>query len=165
MSLDNSSTETRCDTLKEVVLYQGEDAKRSHQKLFSLHDSCYFPAGDSVVASILSLDLQNISKLHISARWEAMLEIALWTSGKPLMRDVILLLKRAGVGDDETAPFKEAETGDIFPWLYYGNRFDILRKVCNTAKTRIDSKLERKKLLVYCHLSMEGSERIIASNL
>lgn len=148
-----------------MVLYQGESAKKCHQKLFSLNDSCYRPSGEGIVASILSLDLQNVSKLHISAGWEAMLEVALWTLERPPLHDVISILKRAGVGDDEVAPFKEAEVGDIFPWLYYGNRFDVLRKVCNTAKLRIESKLEKKKLLVYCHLSMDGSERIIASNL
>ncbi len=163
--METFSPETRSDTLKEVVLYQGEAAKKSHQQLFSLHNSCYLPAGESIVQSILSLDLQDVSKLHISAGWEAIIEVALWTLGRPMMSDVIFLLKRAGVSDDETAPFKSAEVGDIFPWLYYGNRFDVLRRICNTAKTRIDSKLERKKLLVYCHLSMEGSERIVASNL
>ncbi len=163
--METFSTEISSDTLKEVVLYQGEAAKKSHQQLFSLRDSCYCPAGESIVASILSIDLKNVSKLHISAGWEAMLEVALWTLHRPMMSDVIFLLKRAGVGDDETAPFKSAEVGDIFHWLYYGNRFDVLRRICNTAKTRIDSKLERKKLLVYCHLSMEGSERIVASNL
>ncbi len=163
--METFSAETRCDTLKEVVLYQGEAAKKSHQKLFSLPDSCYCAAGDSIVTDILSMDLANVSKLHISAGWQAMLQIALWTSGRPLAHDVISLLKRAGIGDDEIAPFKKAEAEDIFPWLYYGNRFDVLRRICNTAKTRIDSKLERKKLLVYCHLSMDDSERIVASNL
>jgi N-acetyl-anhydromuramyl-L-alanine amidase AmpD len=94
-----------------------------------------------------------------------MLEVALWTPGRPPVHDVLGLLKRAGVGDDEIAPFKKSEVADLFPWLYYGKRLDVLRRVCNTAKTRIDSKLERKKLLVYCHLSMDDAGRIVASNL
>ncbi len=151
--------------MKEVVLYQGEASKRSHQNLFSLDDACYCPAGESMVAAILSADLENCSKLHISAGWEAMLEVALWTSGRPLVHDVLALLKRAGVGDDEIGPFKKSEVADLLPWLYYSKRFDVLRRVCNTAKTRIDSKLERKKLLVYCHLSMDDAGRIVASNL
>ncbi len=118
-----------------------------------------------MVASILSVDLANISKLHISAGWEAMLEAALWTLGRPSVHDVLALLKKAGIGDDEIAPFRKSEVADLFPWLYYGKRFDVLRRVCNTAKARIDSKLERKKLLVYCHLSEDHTGRIVASNL
>ena len=159
------SAETRTGTSREIVLYQGEAAKKSHQHLFALDDSCYFPAGQSIVSSILSADLDDVSKLHISVGWEAMIELALWTSGKPVVNDVLFLLKRAGIGDDEIAPFMKAEVGDIFPWLYYGKRFDVLRKICNTAKTRVDAKLERKKLLVYCHLSMDDAGRIVASNL
>jgi len=163
--LETFSAETRSGTVKEVVLYQGEAAKRSHQNLFSLDDSCYCLTGESIVASIISINLENVSKLHISAGWEAMLEVALWTTVKPPVHDVIVLLKRAGIGDDEIAPFKKSEVGDILPWLYYGKRFDVLRRICNTAKTRIDSKLERKKLLVYCHLSTDEAGSIIASNL
>jgi hypothetical protein len=163
--LETFSAETRSGTVREIVLYQGEAAKRSHQNLFSLDDACYCLTGESIVASILSINLDNVSKLHISVGWEAMLEVALWTTAKPRVHDVIVLLKRAGIGDDEIAPFKKSEVDDIFPWLYYGKRFDVLRRICNTAKTRIDSKLERKKLLVYCHLSMDEAGRIIASNL
>ncbi len=165
MSLETFSTETRSDTLREIVLYEGEAAKTSHQNLFRLEDSCYCPTGESIVASILSVNLENVSKLHISTGWEAMLEVALWTTDRPPVHDVISLLKRAGIGDDEIVPFKKSEVSDIFPWLYYGKSFDVLRRICNTAKTRIDSKLERKKLLVYCHLSMDEAGRIIASSL
>ncbi len=163
--METFSAETRFGTVREVVLYQGEAAKRSHQNLFSLDDSCYCPTGESIVASILSANLGNVSKLHISAGWDAMLEVALWTTARPPVHDVLVLLRRAGIGEDEIGPFKKSEVGDIFPWLYYGKRFDVLRKLCNTAKTRIDSKLERKKLLVYCHLAMADVGRIIASNL
>lgn len=148
-----------------MVLYQGEAAKRSHQSLFSLDEACYCPAEEGMVASILSADLDNVSRLHISAGWEAILEVALWTSDSPPVHEVLSLLKKAGIGDNEIAPFKKSEVADLFPWLYYGKRFDVLRRVCNFAKTRIDSKLERKKLLVYCHLSMEDAGRIVASNL
>lgn len=151
--------------MREIVLYKGEAAKRSHQNLFSLDDSCYCLTGESIVASILSVNLENVSKLHISTGWEAMLEVALWTTGRPPVHDVLVLLRRAGIGDDEIAPFRKSEVGDIFPWLYYGKRFDVLRRICNTAKTRIDAKLERKKLLVYCHLSTDETGRIVASNL
>ncbi len=157
--------ETLSGTFREVVLYQGEAAKRSHQNLFFLDDKCYCPVGESIVGSILSVDLDNVSKLHISAGWEAMLEVALWTKAKPHVHDVIVMLKKAGIGGDEIAPFNKSEVGDIFPWLYYGKRFDVLRRICNTAKTRIDSKLGRKNILVYCHLSMDDAGRIIASNL
>jgi hypothetical protein len=163
--LETFSAETRTGNTSEIVLYQGEAAKKSHQQLFALDDSCYCPAGGSIVESVLSADLDDVSRLHISVGWEAMTELALWTPHVPPVNDVLLLLKKAGIGDDEVAPFTKGEVRDIFPWLYYGKRFDVLRRVCNTAKTRVDAKLERKKLLVYCHLSEDEAGRIVASNL
>jgi len=52
-----------------------------------------------------------------------------------------------------------AHINDLFPWLYYSNRFDILRKICGIAKTRIESKIDSKTVLVYCHLVSEETAR------
>jgi len=163
--LETFSTGARVDALREVVLYQGEAAKKSHRQLFSLGDGCYQSVCGNMSESILSVDLENVSKLHISAGWEAMLEVALWTTGKPTVHEVLGLLRKSGVTDQELVPFAKSEVRDIFPWLYYARRFDVLRKVCNTAKAKTEMRLARKNVLVYCHMVSEEIEKIVASNL
>ena len=147
------------------MLYQGDAAKRSHRHLFRLDEACYRNAGEDMVGSVLSVDLKDVSRLHISVCWETMVRMALWTSGPPPIHDVLALLKKAGVADEELSPFIAADVRDLFPWLYYGKRFDVLRKICNLAKAKTESKLGKKKLLVYCHLVSDEVGTIIASNL
>lgn len=147
------------------MLYQGDAAKRSHRHLFCLDEACYRSAGEDMVGSVLSVDLKDVSRLHISVCWETMVRMALWTSGPPSIHDVLALLRKAGVADEELPPFIAADVRDLFPWLYYGKRFDVLRKICNLAKAKTESKLGKKKLLVYCHLVSDEAGTIIASNL
>jgi hypothetical protein len=163
--LKTSGTETRSGVSSEIVLYQGEVAKVSHRQLFSLHDACYRSAGDDMIRTILATDLKGVSRLHISACWETVAGIAVWTPGRLPIHDVLGLLRRAGINEEELLPFVAADARDLFPWLYYGNRFDVLRKVCNIAKAKIEEKLGKKNLLVYCHLVSDETEKIIASNL
>lgn len=160
-----SGTEISAGACGEIVLYRGEAAKRYHRHLFSLDDACYRSAGDDMVRTILSVDLNGISRLHIAAGWETVVGIALWTSGRLPVHEVLSLLRKAGVTDEELQPFRQADVRDLFPWLYYGNRFDVLRKVCNIAKSKIEAKLGRKGILVYCHLVADEAEKIVASNL
>ncbi len=163
--METFSADARVDASREIVLHQGEAAKKSHRQLFSLGEECYRSVCGNMSESILSVDLENVSRLHISAGWEAMLEVALWTTGRPTVHEVSGLLKKSGVTDQELAPFARSEVRDIFPWLYYARRFDVLRKVCNTAKTKTEMKLGKKNVLVYCHLVSDEIERIVASNL
>jgi hypothetical protein len=163
--LKTSGTETRSGVAGEIVLYQGEAAKESHKQLFSLNDACYRSAGGDMIRTILAVDLNGVSRLHVSACWETMAALAVWTAGCPPIHDVLGLLKRAGVDEEELSPFVAAEVCDLFPWLYYGGRFDILRKVCNMAKAKIEANIGRKHLLVYCHLVSDETEKIVASNL
>jgi hypothetical protein len=163
--LETSGTESRSGVSGEVVLYQGDAARRSHRHLFSLDEACYRSAGDDMVGSVLSVDLEDVFRLHISAGWEAIVCTALWSSAPPPIHEVISLLKKAGAADEELEPFITADVRDLFPWLYYGNRFDVLRKICNLAKAKTESKLGKRKLLVYCHLVAEEAEKIVASNL
>lgn len=107
----------------------------------------------------------GLSKLHISAEWENILKIAVWTCDSPLIHDVISLVKKCGVKEEELMPFKHSDINDILPWLYYSNRTDILRKICGAAKTRIESRIDSRKVLVYCHLVSKETEKIIASSL
>lgn len=151
--------------LSEVVLYQVDTAKRAHKELFPLDDACYLISGEDIIHSVLAVAQENPTKLHIAAGWGAVLRVALWISRRPEIHEVFALIKRFGITDEELAPFRRSDIDDIFPWLYYGKRFDILKRLCHTAKAKTESKINRKKLLVYCHLVSDEAGRIISSNL
>jgi hypothetical protein len=91
--------------------------------------------------------------------------IALWTTSRPLIFDVVSLLKKSGADDAELVPFKTCDINDLFPWLYYGKKFDILRKICNAAKTKTEARIGSKHLHVVCHMVADDSLRIVASSL
>jgi len=149
----------------EVVLVQHEVSKQAHQELFSFDDSRYVTSGSDILESILSLAAQGADKMHIAADWEHLLMISLWTPSTPPVFDVMSLLKKSGAGDAELAPFRTSDINDLFPWLYYGNKFDLLRKICNAAKARAESRMTRKHLHVICHLVAIDTIRIVASSL
>ncbi len=150
--------------LSEVVLYQGEIAKECHKNLFALDDSCYFSAGSELIASVTSVCQNSLRKLHIAAGWEGILKVSSWTENLAV-HDVLSLMKRCGVQDEELGLFRRSEINDIFPWLYYGKRVDVLRKICNAAKMKAESKIDMKKLRVYCHLVSGETKKIVASSL
>lgn len=152
-------------TCGEIVIVQNELAVRAHQALFSFHDECYYSFSETVIDSVLAAADHNIHKLHLTAGWENMLRLAEWTSKKPLLHDVAYLLKKSGIAEEELGPFRESDINDLFPWLYYGKRFDVLRRICNAAKARAESKIEKNKVLVYCHLVSEETGKIVASSL
>lgn len=153
------------DFFREIVVFQDEISRESHKALFSLDDACYRQSCIDILDTILDVAQAGLSRLHISAGWENMLKIAVWTCDKPLIHEVIALIKKTGVTEEDLRPFNDADINDIFPWLYYSNRFDILRKICNSAKSRIESKVDSRKTLIYCHLVSDETGKIVASSL
>ena len=151
--------------MNELILYLGEQAKKSHKELFSLGDDCYLTAGENIIDDLLALSTHNLSRLHISAGWETILKIAVWTHERPSGGDVLSLMKKSGLSEGELTPFINSDIGDLFPRLYYGNRLDVLRRVCNAAKAKAESKMGSKRLLVYCHLVSHEAGKIVASSL
>lgn len=130
-----------------------------------MNEACYRMADGDLLGVVSASVTEDLTKLHIAAGWEAILRVALWTSRRPLLIDVLGLLKKVGITESELLPFRNADINDIFPWLYYGKRFEALRKIANRAKAKAESALEKKKLLVYCHLVAEDTEQIVASSL
>ena len=163
--METSTDKGKDNFFREIVIFQDEISRKSHKALFSLDDSCYKQSCINIVDSVVEAAQSGLSKLHISAGWENILKIAVWTCDRPLIHEVVTLIKKTGVKEEELRPFTHSDINDIFPWLYYSNRFDILRKICNTAKTRIESKIDSRKVLVYCHLVSEGTKKIVASSL
>jgi hypothetical protein len=149
----------------EIVIFQDEISRKSHKVLFSLDDSCYKRCCKNIVDTVLEAAQSGLSKLHIIAGWENILKLAVWTCERPLLHEVIALIKKAGVKEEELKPFNNSDINDLLPWLYYSNRFDILRKICSAAKTKIESKIESRKVLVYCHLVSDETGKIVASSL
>jgi len=163
--LESSSDKGQSEVFREIVIFEDEFSRESHKALFLLDDACYRRNDNEIVNTILEAARSGLSKLHISAGWENILKIAVWSSDRPLIHEVLALIRKTGVKDEELGPFSHSDINDIFPWLYYSNRFDILRKVCNAAKSRIESKINSRKVLVYCHLVSEGTKKIVASSL
>ena len=151
--------------VREVVLSHDELSARAHKELYAFDDSRYIITGSDLLASILSVAENCADRLHIATDWVNLLRIALWSSEKPLLFDVISLLKKSGAAEVELQPFMRAEINDLLPWLYYGRKFDILRRICIAAKTRAEGKVNRKGLHIFCHLVSDESRRIIASSL
>ena len=163
--METSSDKDKNNFFREIVIFQDETSRKSHKALFALDDSCYKQSCINIVDSVVEAAQSGLSKLHISAGWENILKIAVWTCDSPLIHDVISLVKKCGVKEEELMPFKHSDINDILPWLYYSNRTDILRKICNAAKARIESRIDSRKVLVYCHLVSGETEKIIASSL
>ena len=163
--LETSADKDKNDVFREIVIFQDEISRKSHKVLFSLDDSCYKRCCKNIVDTVLEVAQSGLSKLHIIAGWENILKLAVWTCDRPMLHDVIALIKKAGVKEEELKPFKNSDINDLFPWLYYSNRFDILRKICSAAKTKIESKIDSRKVLVYCHLVSDETEKIVASSL
>ena len=153
------------DLFREIVIFQDEISRKSHKTLFALADDCYHQSCYNIIDTILDAAQNGLSKLHIVAGWENTLKIAVWTCDRPQIHEVIALIKKTGVKDEELRPFHQADINDLLPWLYYGSRFDILRKVCSAAKSRIESKIDSKKVLIYCHLISTETGKIVASSL
>jgi len=163
--LETSADKDKNDVFREIVIFQDEISRKAHKVLFSLDDACYKRCCKNIVDTVLEAAQSGLSKLHIIAGWENILKLAVWTCDRPLIHEVISLIKKTGVKEEELKPFKNSDINDLFPWLYYSNRFDILRKICSAAKTKIESKIDSRKVLVYCHLISYETEKIVASSL
>ena len=96
--------------------------------------------------------------------WPNILQISLWTA-KPSTGDIFTLLRNEGISSEELQPFKASDINDIFPWLYYGKRFDILKRLCHIAKRRVEGNFKKYFLAVECHIIAEDTKKIIASSL
>lgn len=153
------------EAIREVVLSVHDGAARAHQELYSLKEESYVMSGTDILVSVSSLVEKGFDRLHIAADWENLLRLALWAPACPAIFDVIGLLKKSGATDAELQPFRKSDLNDLLPWLYYGRKFDILRRLCNAAKMKIEAKMNRKGLHIYCHLVSDESQRIIASSL
>lgn len=158
----------------ELVICDSELSRQAHKELFRFSDDVYMVAGNGTdafnaitgaVASCNAAPSVRPSKIHIVFCWENLLKISLWKPVKPTAVDVFTILKNTGLSSQDLQPFKNADVNDLFPWLYYAKRFDVLRKTCHTTKKQVESRLKDHTIRVDCHLIAEDTKRIVASSL
>jgi hypothetical protein len=151
--------------VREVVIFSDEISRTAHKGLYNFDDGRYIRAEEDIVSSAVAVGRKDVDRIHIAAGWEDILRLALWTKDRPRIFDVVSLVRKAGIADSETAPFTKADPADLLPWLYYGKRFDVLRKICNAARKRAGAGLNRLEQHIYIHLTSEDTGQIIASSL
>ncbi len=148
---------------REVVLTSNEVSRDAHRALYHFAEGLYLVIREELLESIIRATDQ-MNRVHIAVPWTDIIRIATWKT-EPNKGDIFLLLKNSGVGGDELRPFRDSEAGDIFPWLYYGKRLEVLRKICRIARTNIEKHIKNKEARVYCHLVLEDVKSIVASSL
>jgi hypothetical protein len=146
----------------EAVLVSNKEAEKLHREIYHCAEDAYRVAED-VLASLSALS-DDFRRVHIVATWSDLLRLALWKQ-EPKTGDLFLLLRGIGITSEELLPFREAHTGDIFPWLYYGKRLDTLRKICRIAKENTEKHLRNREARVHTHLVSGEVDRIVASSL
>ncbi len=158
----------------ELVICDSERSQRAHKELFHFRDEVYLITGDqdNVFDTILSMvETFNTApetgpaRIHIVLAWENILRVSSWKSARPAAGDAFIILKNSGISQQDLQPFKTADVNDLFPWLYYGKRFEVLRKICHAAKKQMESHLRNHSIRVDGHLMADDTKRIIASSL
>lgn len=158
----------------EIIICDTVVAKQAHKELFRYSDDAYVTGdGAQKIFHIISNTVNSCngesnscpSKIHLVLSWLNLLQVSLWQAKKPTTGDVFTVIKNVGVSSHELQPFKTSDINDIFPWLYYGKRFDMLRKLCHKAKKQMECNLKNHSIRVDCHLVADDTKRIVASSL
>lgn len=149
--------------MTEVVFASNETSKNAHKGLYHFQEESYIITGNNLLSSIEEFSGDH-SKLHVASSWTDILRLALWMA-EPAMGDVFILLREIGLKPEELLPFRDADVEDIFPWLYYGRKFDILKKICHIAKVNSEKHIKNKDTRVHCHIISEDTKLIVASTL
>ncbi len=147
----------------EVVFASDEASREAHRKLYRFDESSYIIVRGSLLGAIMAVQ-GPLNKLHVSSGWTDIIRLVTWKEN-PGRRDILFVLRNLGMRPDELLPFMDAEVEDLFPWLYYGKRLDILRKLCVLAKTNAERYVKSREVRVHCHLTSEEGRRIVASSL
>lgn len=151
--------------LQEIVIASNELTKNIHRELFHFADESYILI-DSVIrfepSAIIKQLCKDAERIHLALNWTDMMRFGTWCE-KPATGDILILLKKVGLSDKELQPFKDS-IDDILAYLYYGKRFDILRRLCSAIKRNLENNI-KGAARVNCHLIYEETCSIIASSL
>lgn len=158
---------------KEIALCERGAGVQAHRGLYELPEGAYFTlvgepdpfvALNELVGKCAVDPACSGFRMHVALQWTTLLQVA---SGCPTLTwsDIYLLLKDTGVEPAEMMPFRDSSPDDLYPWLFYGKRLDVFRRICVRAKKKLDDKLSLHDIRVMCHLVAEDSPRIVASSL
>ncbi|MFN3479091.1 MAG: hypothetical protein ACK415_01790 [Thermodesulfovibrionales bacterium] len=151
--------------LQEIVIASNERTKYIHKELFRFADESYILI-DSLIRfdpSAIRLQLcENAERVHLALNWTDMIRFGTGRE-KPATGDILILLKKVGLSEKEIQPFRDS-IYDILAYLYYGKRFDILRRLCSVIKQNLERDI-KGSARVNCHLIYEETGSIIASSL
>lgn len=158
---------------REIGICDSGASQHAHRDLYRFADDAYLVLTEHTDPfeefSRLVLGCARESKcsgfrMHVVFHWRALLQVAAWK--EPLTwPDIYLMLKDAGVEPAEMQPFRDGNPEDLFPWLYYGKRLDVLRRICLRAKRKLDDILSLHDIRTLCHLVADDPQCIIASSL
>ncbi len=158
----------RCDgslPSEIMVLADSKASITAHRELFRFSEGVYMLFdGKEVIDELNRIQNGRIRSLHVSGGWGWLLSLALW---KQDMRwgDIMLLLGNAGMEREELMPFRNGPPEDIFPALYYGKRFDVLRRLCRRARKNLEEKPLMTPVRADFHLVEPDLSQIVASSL
>jgi hypothetical protein len=147
----------------EGVIASNKESKYAHSKLYHYAEDAYITVDGDILNAVVTFS-KDMKRLHIAATWRDLLRLCVWKED-PKTGDLFVLFKNSGIRTEELLPFRDSDIGDLFPWLYYGRRFEVLRKICRVAKANAESRTSRNDILVHCHLISEELQCIIASSL
>jgi len=148
----------------EVVISEDELSKEAHQSLFRFRDEHYHLCDGDAFESLRNALNRGAIKIHLSGSWTWILSFAIGQK-EPKRGDVFYLLKSCGIKEEELVPFRKADVEDIFHFLYYGKRFEVLRKVCHRAKNQTEQMLGKEGVSIHCHIVSNITSQIVASSL
>ncbi len=149
--------------MSEIVFASSEASRNAHRDLYRFSEQSYIIVDDNLIETVTAFR-GDLKRLHISSEWTDIIRLAVWKT-EPRMGDVFFLLRSMGVTSEELLPFREADIADLFPWLYYGKRFDVLRKICVAARANVEKHMGNKEVRIHCHLTSGDANRIVASSL
>jgi len=149
----------------EMVIAEDDLAREAHKSLFHFNDENYLSGDNGNIFSILeNIIKKGALKVHLVGSWSWILRFA--TGSLQLKRgEVFYILKSCGLTEDELKPFRDSDIEDIFHFLYYGRRFEVLRKLCHKTKSRTEKSINHEGVRVYCHIVSAISKQIVASSL
>jgi hypothetical protein len=156
----------------ELVICDSETASQAYRELFRSGDIQYIiPDKAASLLDYLSHIINTyclsspLRKIHLVMDWPNILQISLLKASRPSAGDVFTLLRNEGISSEELKPFKASDINDLFPWLYYGKRFDILIRLCHIAKRKVEDNFKKYYIAVECHIVAEDTKKIVASSL
>ena len=158
--------------LTEIVIYDSESALQAHRELFRFSNRSYISTANTDNAFPLVVTLVNTcnasescpTRIHLAVGWENMLRVAAWMTDFGSVKDTFIVLKNAGVTESVLIPFAASPVGDLFPYLYYGKKLDVLKKICVIARKQVESHVKKSPVRVDCHI-ITDSPHVVASSL